>query len=61
MCARETVRVAAGAPMKTLRVNVPIYLVLLRILADAPRQWVDDADLFVKYTAWLESIGGRRQ
>ena len=31
------------------------------MLADAPRQWIDDADLFVKYTEWLRSIGGERQ
>lgn len=29
----------------------------LRALLDsAPRSWRDDADLFVKYTAWLESL-----
>ena len=44
----------------SIRVNVPIHLVLLKALADAPREWVDDADLFVKYTAWLASIGGNR-
>lgn len=26
------------------------------LLAEAPREWIDDADLFVKYTSWLARV-----
>ena len=27
------------------------------VLASAPSKWLDDADLFVQYTAWREALG----
>jgi hypothetical protein len=38
--------------------DAELILRAVHALDAAPREWVDDADLFVKYTAWLEAVGG---